>query len=215
MDITPTGPALIAWTVVQVGTLFVLWMRARNDSRNARVSQIETLSNALNAALGSLDVMRRRQDETEQARTAERLAANEERIRLENALDALKDEQARLCELIDSQAAELARLKDENARLQERVLKIEMERDALRHERDALSRERDALRKETVALQQESVALKERVAELEREVETLKKKGTGPLGEPPVTAGTSEPGEVPPGGGGKVEPSADEQETQP
>lgn len=208
MDITPTGPALIAWTVVQVGTLFVLWMRARNDSRNARVSQIETLSNALNAALGSLDVMRRRQDETEQARTAERLAANQERIRLENALDALKDEQARLCELIDSQAAELARLKDENARLQERVLKIEMERDALRHERDALSRERDELRKETVALQ-------DRVAELEREVETLKKKGTGPLGEPPVTAGTSEPGEVPPGGGGKVEPSADEQETQP
>lgn len=208
MDITPTGPALIAWTVVQVGTLFVLWMRARNDSRNARVGQIETLSNALNAALGSLDVMRRRQDETEQARTAERLAANQERIRLENALDALKDEQARLCELIDSQAAELARLKDENARLQERVLKIEMERDALRHERDALSRERDELRKETVALQ-------DRVAELEREVETLKKKGTGPLGEPPVTAGTSEPGEVPPGGGGKVEPSADEQETQP
>ena|GEM_PF-6385038 len=208
MDITPTGPALIAWTVVQVGTLFVLWMRARNDSRNARVSQIETLSNALNAALGSLDVMRRRQDETEQARTAERLAANQERIRLENALDALKDEQARLCELIDSQAAELKRLKDENARLQERVLKIEMERDALRHERDALSRERDELRKETVALQ-------DRVAELEREVETLKKKGTGPLGEPPVTAGTSEPGEVPPGGGGKVEPSADEQETQP
>ena len=208
MDITPTGPALIAWTVVQVGTLFVLWMRARNDSRNARVSQIETLSNALNAALGSLDVMRRRQDETEQARTAERLAANQERIRLENALDALKDEQARLCELIDSQAAELKRLKDENARLQERVLKIEMERDALRHERDALSRERDELRKETVALQ-------DRVAELEREVETLKEKGTGPLGEPPVTAGTSEPGEVPPGGGGKVEPSADEQETQP
>jgi len=214
VDITPTGPALIAWTVVQVGTLFVLWMRARNDSRNARVGQIETLSNALNAALGSLDVMRRRQDETEQARAAERLAANEERIRLENALDALKDEQARLCELIDSQAAELARLKDENARLQERVLKIEMERDALRHERDALSRERDALRKETVALQQESVALKERVAELEREMETLKKKGTGSL-EPPDTAGTSEPGEAPPGNGGKAESSAETEERKP
>lgn len=214
MDITPTGPALIAWTVVQVGTLFVLWMRARNDSRNARVGQIETLSNALNAALGSLDVMRRRQDETEQARAAERLAANEERIRLENALDALKDEQARLCELIDSQAAELARLKDENARLQERVLKIEMERDALRHERDALSRERDALRKETVALQQESVALKERVAELEREVETLKKKGAGSL-EPPDTAGTSEPGEAPPGDGGKDESGAETEEKKP
>lgn len=214
MDITPTGPALIAWTVVQVGTLFVLWMRARNDSRNARVGQIETLSNALNAALGSLDVMRRRQDETEQARAAERLAANEERIRLENALDALKDEQARLCELIDSQAAELKRLKDENARLQERVLKIEMERDALRHERDALSRERDALRKETVALQQESVALKERVAELEREVETLKKKGAGSL-EPPDTAGTSEPGEAPPGDGGKDESGAETEEKKP
>lgn len=214
MDITPTGPALIAWTVVQVGTLFVLWMRARNDSQNARVGQIETLSNALNAALRSLDVMRQRQDDTEQARAAERLAANAERIRLENALDALKDEQERLYALVETQAAELARLKDENARLQERVLKLEMERDALRHERDALSRERDALRKETVALQQESVALKERVAELEREVETLKKKGTGSL-EPPETAGTSEPGEVPPGGGGKVEPSADEQETQP
>lgn len=214
MDITPTGPALIAWTVVQVGTLFVLWMRARNDSQNARVGQIETLSNALNAALRSLDVMRQRQDETEQARTAERLAANQERIRLENALDALKDEQERLYALVETQAAELARLKDENARLQERVLKLEMERDALRHERDALSRERDALRKETVALQQESVALKERVAELEREVETLKKKGTGSL-EPPETAGTSEPGEAPPGNGGKAESSAETEERKP
>ncbi len=208
MDITPTGPALIAWTIVQVGTLFVLWMRARNDSQNARVGQIETLSNALNAALRSLDVMRQRQDDTEQARAAERLTANAERIRLENALDALKDEQERLYALVETQAAELARLKDENARLQERVLKLEMER-------DALSRERDALRKETVALQQESVALKERVAELEREVETLKKKGTGPLGEPLATAGTSEPGPEPPGDGGKAESSADEQETQP
>ena len=208
MDITPTGPALIAWTIVQVGTLFVLWMRARNDSQNARVGQIETLSNALNAALRSLDVMRQRQDDTEQARAAERLTANAERIRLENALDALKDEQERLYALVETQAAELARLKDENARLQERVLKLEMER-------DALSRERDALRKETVALQQESVALKERVAELEREVETLKKKGTGPLGEPLATADTSEPGPEPPGDGGKAESSADEQETQP
>jgi len=208
VDITPTGPALIAWTIVQVGTLFVLWMRARNDSQNARVGQIETLSNALNAALRSLDVMRQRQDDTEQARAAERLTANAERIRLENALDALKDEQERLYALVETQAAELARLKDENARLQERVLKLEMER-------DALSRERDALRKETVALQQESVALKERVAELEREVETLKKKGTGPLGEPLATAGTSEPGPEPPGDGGKAESSADEQETQP
>jgi len=215
VDITPTGPALIAWTIVQVGTLFVLWMRARNDSQNARVGQIETLSNALNAALRSLDVMRQRQDDTEQARAAERLTANAERIRLENALDALKDEQERLYALVETQAAELARLKDENARLQERVLKLEMERDALSRERDALSRERDALRKETVALQQESVALKERVAELEREVETLKKKGTGPLGEPLATAGTSEPGPEPPGDGGKAESSADEQETQP
>lgn len=182
-ETTPTGPALVIWAIAQAGTLFVLWLRARNDSRNARVSQIETLSAALNSALGSLDVMRRRQDDTERARAAERETASLARIEQQNAIDALKDEQARLCKLVEVQAQEIARLQAENIELKARIGTLEQERNALRSERDALRRERDSLSRESDDLRRSTSALKVRVEELEREVESLKK-GTGA---PPAT----------------------------
>jgi len=165
--------AVLLHNLSGMGVLVVLiigWWRSRNDAKNAQTEQIKTLSAALQAALGSLEVMRARQDATEQALSRERESASADRIAQQNALDKLSDQ--------------MDGLRKENAQLKARVASLEAERDALRKERDALRKERDELNRD-------QAQMTTRIEELEREVMALKKKDTGPLEAP-----SDEPGEA-------------------
>lgn len=156
--------------------LVVSWWRSRNEAREGRIREVSTLSAALNAALASLNTTRERLDVIDRERVDERERAALERIKLQNTIDELRDEQRELQRQTRDQADAIKRLTLQNEQLNTRVQSLEAENAQLRKERDEARADRDSWKLTSDKQQAEIDELKAKVAKLE-------KHDTGPLPE--------------------------------
>jgi chromosome segregation ATPase len=197
------------WIIEKVPELAILayilvsWWRSRNDASKARASELATLSNALNAALGNVTTLSKRLDEMEAVRVVERHTHETERVDFECRIDALtadlrrtKEDAEKSTTMLTNEVVALkGQLATEKRERQQEVTKREqLERDvaALRSEREQLKGERAVLIANQEALTLERDEMKKRMVMLEEKNQKLSERldrmalglpDTGPLGE--------------------------------